>query len=134
MRAFRVLAVVVAVLIAADFAIGIRQAISVNALTALLGTGHALTPAQQRSAASNLSSAAFAYPGQDAQVLSAQVAMREHHYVHAKSIAESINRAEPDNLQGWVVLAAAGLLIPDRAAALQAKREEILLDPIDARR
>jgi hypothetical protein len=127
------MAVALAAVICAAFAIGIRQAVNVNAVNSLLGTGHGLTPAQQQSAASDLSSATFGYPGQDAQILAAQVAMREHRYTHAKSIAQSINRAEPDNLQGWVALAAAGIVIPDRRALLQAKREEIRLDPLDAR-
>jgi hypothetical protein len=133
MRAFRLLALAVAAVVCAGFVIGIRQAISVNRLGALPGTGHGLTPAQQRSAASELRSAAFGYPGEDVQILAAQVAMKEHRYTRAKSIAESINGAEPDNLQGWIQLAAAALNIPDRRAALRAKDEEIRLDPIDAR-
>jgi cytochrome c-type biogenesis protein CcmH/NrfG len=133
MPAFRVLAAALAAVVCAAFAIGIRQAISVNAVSALLATRHGLTPSQQRSAASELRSAAFGYPGEDVQILAAQVAIREHRYTRAKLIAESINRAEPDNLQGWIVLAAAGLNIPNRRAALRAKDEEIRLDPIDAR-
>ncbi len=133
MRAFRVLAAVLAALIAAGFAIGIRQAHSVNAVTSLLGSGKALTPAQQRSAASDLSSAKFAYPGQDVQILAASVALNEHRYAYALSLARSINRAEPDNLQGWITLAAAALNSGDRRDALRARQEEIRLDPIDAR-
>jgi hypothetical protein len=133
MSAFRVLGAVLAAVICAAFAVGVRQARDSNALVALLATGRALTPAQQRSAASDLSSAAFGYPGQDIHILAAQVAMREHRYLDAKAIAQSINRAEPDNLPGWVALAAPGLVIPDRSILLRAKDEEIRLDPMDAR-
>jgi hypothetical protein len=132
MRPRRLLAAALAAVVCAAFAIGIRQAISVNALSALLATGHELTPTQRRSAASDLSSAAFGYPGQDTQILAAELAMREHHYTHARSIARSINRTEPDNLQGWEALAAAGLVIPDHRALLRAEAEEARLDPVDA--
>jgi cytochrome c-type biogenesis protein CcmH/NrfG len=49
------------------------------------------------------------------------------------SIARGVTRAEPDNVRGWAVLAAAGIVARDRDAVLRAKREEIRLDPIDAR-
>jgi hypothetical protein len=133
MRALRALAATGAVAMCAFFAIGIRQATSVNAVNALLGTGHGLSSAQQRSAASELKSAKFGYPGQDVRILAAQVAIQERRYTRAESIAESINRAEPENLQGWIQLAAAGLNVPDLHAAYRAKNEEIRLDPIDAR-
>jgi hypothetical protein len=133
MCSLRALAVALAAVICAAFAVGVRQASDSNALSALLATGRALTPTQQRSAASDLSSATFGYPGQDVKILAAQVAMREHRYTQALSIAQSINRAEPDNLQGWVALAAAGIVVPDRRALARAKTEEIRLDPIDAR-
>jgi formate-dependent phosphoribosylglycinamide formyltransferase (GAR transformylase) len=133
MRSFRVVAVAVAAVMCAGFAIGVRQARGSSEVTALLATGHGLTPSQQRSAASDLSSAALGYPGQDVRILAASVALRERRFAYAMSIARSINRAEPDNLQGWVVLAAAGILTGDRRAEVHAKRELIRLDPIDAR-
>lgn len=133
MRSLRILVVALAAVICAAFAIAVRQARSSSDLTVLLATGNVLTPSWQRSAASDLSSAAFDYPGQDVRILAVQVALREHRFVYAMSIARSITRAEPDNLQGWVMLAAVGILSGDRRAALLAKREEIRLDPIDAR-
>jgi predicted Zn-dependent protease len=133
MRAPSVLAAIVALIVCAAFVIGIRQAASINRLNTLVDAGHGLTRAQQRSAASELRSAAFGYPGEDVQVLKAQVALLEHRYRQAERIAESINRSEPDNLQGWIMLAAAGLNNHDRSAAVRAKAEEIRLDPIDAR-
>jgi cytochrome c-type biogenesis protein CcmH/NrfG len=119
--------------ICAAFAIGVLQARSSSDLTALLATGHALTPSQQRSAASDLSSAAFGYPGQEVQILAGSVALREHRLAYAMSIARSVNRAEPDDLRGWVLLAAVGILAGDRRASLDATRELIRLDPVDAR-
>lgn len=129
----RVLVGALAVVLCAAFTIGIRQAHSSNAISAMLATGHPLTSTQQRSAASDLGSARFGYPGQDVQILAAQLALREHHFARAESISRAITRAEPDNLQGWVLLAAAGLVRSDRAALLRAKREEIRIDPIDVR-
>lgn len=133
MRAFRVLAAALAAVICAAFAVGIRQASSVNALDALLQTRDGPTPAQHRAAASDLRSAAFGYPGQDVHILAARAALWEHRYTHAKAMAQSITRLEPDNLQAWVLIAVAGLVIPDRRAVVQAKNEEIRLDPLDAR-
>jgi cytochrome c-type biogenesis protein CcmH/NrfG len=133
MRWLRFGAGTVALLVCAGFAIGVRQAVSSSKVSALVASGHRLTPSQQRSAASELSAAAFGYPGQETDILAASVALREHRYARAMSLARSITRAEPDNLQGWLVLAAAGLLSGDQRAALQARQEEIRLDPIDAR-
>jgi hypothetical protein len=129
----RVLVGVLAVVLCAAFIVGVRQAHSSNALNAMLATGDPLTPTQQRSAASDLSSARFGYPGQDVQILAAQLALREHHFARAELISLAITRAEPDNLQGWLVLAAAALIRSDRATLLRAKREEIRLDPVDVR-
>lgn len=133
MSALRLLVVAMAAVLCAGFVIGIRQAQYSNSLTALLATGARLTPTQQRAAASDLRSAAFAYPGQDVPILAAQVALRERHFARGLSIARTITRAEPDNLQGWLVFAAAGIVSGDQRAALQARQEEIRLDPIDAR-
>jgi cytochrome c-type biogenesis protein CcmH/NrfG len=134
MRALRPLVAAVAVVVCAAFVIGIRQARDSGAVTALVSTGARLTPAQQRTAASDLSSATFAYPGQDVPILSVQVALREHRFARALSIARTITHSEPDNLQGWISLAAAGLVAPDVPAAKHARQEEIRLDPIDALR
>jgi predicted Zn-dependent protease len=134
MRATRVVAVVLAAVICAAFAIGVRQARRSSDLTAVLATGHELTASKERSAASDLKAAAFGYPGQDVQILAAQVALRERRFAHAMSIARSITRAEPQNPQGWAVLAAVGILAGDLSVAEHAKREEIGLDPLSARR
>jgi predicted Zn-dependent protease len=133
MRSVRVAVVALAAFICAGFAIGIRQAGSTNELNAMLASGRGLTPSQQRSAASDLSSAAFGYPGQEVRILAGSVALREGRIAHASSIARSVNRAEPDNLQGWVLLTAVAIHTGDRRAALDARRELIRLDPIDAR-
>jgi predicted Zn-dependent protease len=129
----RLLLVALATVICAGFAIGIWQAQYSGTVGGLLAKGARLTPAQQRTAASDLRSAAFAYPGQDVSILAAQVALRERHFARAMSIARAVTRAEPDNVRGWAVLAAAGIVARDRDAVLRAKREEIRLDPIDAR-
>jgi cytochrome c-type biogenesis protein CcmH/NrfG len=132
MRPFRVVAVALAAIMCAGFAIAVRQARSSSDVSALLAKGHPLTSSEQRAAASDLSSAAFGYPGQDARILAAQVALREQRFGRALALARSGTRAEPKNIQGWAVIAAVGILSGDRSVAIRAKREEIRLDPVDA--
>lgn len=133
-RVARLLVAAIAAVVCAAFVIGIRQVQYSNAVTALLAPGTRLTPTQQRAAASDLRSAAFAYPGEDVPILKVQVALNEDHFARALSIARAITAAEPDNIQGWVWFAGAADFARDLPAQHHARQEEIRLDPLGVQR
>jgi hypothetical protein len=133
-RAARIIVVAVALVICAGFVVGIRQDEGVAALTSLLSPGGRLTPSQQRTAASELSEAKFAYPGQEVNLLAVGVAFHEGRYAKARSIALSATRAEPKNLDAWSSLAATELVLSDNRALFHARDEMSRLDPLDIHR
>jgi hypothetical protein len=133
MRPGRLVASAIAVLICIGFLVGARQAHEAAGLTAVIVKGELSSHSQQTSAASMLRAARFGYPGQDVPILAARVALVEHRYSHAAAIARGVTRAEPDNLEGWILLA--GALLGDRdQRGLRHVQEGIArLDPVDAR-
>jgi predicted Zn-dependent protease len=133
-RAARITAIAVALVICAGFVVGIRQNEGVAALTNLLSATSRLTHGQQRTAASELSEAKFAYPGQEVNLLAVGVAFHEGRYAKARSIALAATRAEPDNLQAWSSLAATELAASDTRALFHARDEMARLDPLDVHR
>lgn len=134
MRAARIIAIAVALIICAGFVVGIRQDDGVAALDNLLSATSHLTHGQQRTAASELSEAKFANPGQEVNLLAVGVAFAEGRYAKARSIALAATRAEPDNVQAWSSLAATELVLSDTPALFHARDEMARLDPLDVHR
>ena len=99
----RIAGAIAALVFCAWFALGIRQAQSVDAATSILGAGHGPI---SRSAANHarqlLDSAAQLNPDQTVELLRSQLALREGDPARARAIALSVTRAEPDNLQAWI--------------------------------
>jgi hypothetical protein len=129
-----VIAIAVALVICAGFVVGIRQDEGVVALTNLLSAGGRLTQGQQRTAASELSEAKFAYPGQEVDLLAVGVAFHQGRYAKARSVALAATRAEPNNLQAWESLASTALVLADTRALFHARDEMARLDPLDIHR
>jgi hypothetical protein len=96
-----------ALLACAWFALAARQAHEINAASALLSGGGALSAAQAREADALLSSAATLNPDRQVDVLRAQVALARGDQRRARSILEPVVRQEPDNLSAWVQYARA---------------------------
>jgi hypothetical protein len=133
-RAARIITVAVALVICAGFVVGIRQDEGVAALTNLLSASSRLTNDQQRTAASELNEAKFAYPGQEVHLLAVGVAFHEGRYAEARSIALAATRAEPNNLEAWSSLAATELVLSDSRALFHARDEMARLDPLGVHR
>lgn len=134
MRAARIILLAAALVIFAGFVVGIRQDDGAAALNNLLSATNHLTPAQQRAAASELSEATFAYPGQEVNLLAVGVAFGESRYAKARSIALTATRKEPNNIRAWESLAATEYIFSDRSAVLHARDEMARLDPLGIRR
>jgi hypothetical protein len=96
--------VVLALLVCAWFAIGIRQAVNTNRATALVAGGNRLTVTRDQRARSLLSSAAFLNPDREVTLLRGQLALDERRIAAAERIFASVTRREPLNLEAWVKL------------------------------
>jgi hypothetical protein len=121
---------VAAVVVAAWFLIGLRQAHEVDQATNIIAQGYGTSPAQRAQAASLLSSASFLYPGQDVPILKARLAIQDKNLAVAQRILGGVTRTEPLNLQGWIWLT--GSLLANPKASHVAAAHIVKLDPIDA--
>jgi predicted Zn-dependent protease len=115
----RALSLVVALVVCAWFALGIRQAHDTSQAAAILSHGAELSYAQAAHADSLLHSARVLNPDLQVDVLRAQAALIENDRARAARILEDVVRREPTNLDGWVFLTRASRNVPEleRAAA-----------------
>jgi hypothetical protein len=107
-RAARVSLAVVALVICAWFALGIRQAHELDRATAIVSglTGQRkLTPAQATLARSLLSSAAVLNPDQEINIVRARVALLRNDRPAATRILMGVVHSEPMNLEAWYGIA-----------------------------
>lgn len=114
-RVWRVVLVAVAVVVAAWFALGVRQAVNTTRATALIAGQGRLTPAQARHARSLLNSAATLNPDRTVSLLRGELALAENHNASAQRILLALVHSEPQNLDAWVQLAYAAARNHDRA-------------------
>ena len=128
--AARILIVICALLVAAWFAVGARQALDTSRAAAIAGSSARLDAAQARRADSLLRDAAFLNPDHEVQLLRAQVALAHGERARARQLAASVTRAEPQNAQAWVLLARAS----SRAGFFRAlKHVAALVPPVHQR-
>jgi hypothetical protein len=133
-RALRGGLVVLAVLAAAWFLIGARQAHELDAATNLINHQAGNTARASDRTLALLRSADFLYPGDQVDLLRARLALERREYPRAKQLIAEATRSEPDDLNAWI--GALDLAVIDRreenpgviTAHLRA------LDPVDARR
>jgi hypothetical protein len=116
MRLARAALVALALLAAAWFALGARQADDTDAAAAIVTGPGPLTPAAQTRARSLLHAAGWLNPDTSVAILRGRLLMREGHYRAALPVLEHVVAQEPENLDGWVYVAQAGLKV-DRAEA-----------------
>jgi hypothetical protein len=129
MRVLRPALLLVAVAACAWFVVGAREAHEVDQATNVVEAG-AHTPAQLRSADSELRSAAFLNPDREVDILRGRVAIDEHRLSQARQILAGVVDAEPENLNGWIWFTGANL---GRPAAREGTAHLARLDPQDAR-
>jgi hypothetical protein len=129
MRAFRLAAVLGAVIVCAWFVLGARQAHEIDQATNIV-TVPRQSAAKLRAAARDLHAAALLNPDRTVDILRARVAIEQGRPTQARRILTAVTRAEPDNLEAWISYTGANLGRPNGRRGLAAM---IRLDPIDAR-
>ncbi len=103
----RVLGAVLAIVVCAWFALGIRQAHDIDRASAIVSAGRSVSAAQLRGVDSVLSSAAELNPDSQVNLLRGQVALLAGKRARAAQIFGRLVRDEPMNIQAWVSLAEA---------------------------
>jgi hypothetical protein len=94
----------VAVLACAWYALGAIQALDTTRATALLA-GETIGPRAAAEVRSLLPTAGTLNPDQTVKLLRGQLAYEQGHTSQARQIFLSVARAEPENLQAWLLLA-----------------------------
>lgn len=101
----RLVAVVIALVVTAWFAVGVRQSNKTQSATNLVGTSTQLPASAARRANSLLSSAGFLNPDRQVDLLRAQVDRERGRLSAARAILKPLVAAEPENVQAWLELA-----------------------------
>lgn len=131
MRLLRPGLLIVALLVCAWFAIGIRQAHDVAAATTIVQAGRAAGPHELSVAAGELHSAAFLNPDQEVNIWRGRLAIERGEVHRAQQILGAVTREEPQNLEAWIWFTGASLGNSREARIGTARIAQ--LDPIDAR-
>jgi len=98
-------AVVAALVVAAWFGLGVRQAAGTDAARADVSRLERPTAAQARATRDALDRAGTLNPDLGVEVLRARFALQEGRRADARRILEDVVRREPDGLDGWAALA-----------------------------
>jgi predicted Zn-dependent protease len=115
MPVVRVLSLVLALLVCAWFALGVRQADDTSQATAIVARGPDVSSAEAAHADSLLQAAGTLNPDSQVDLLRAQVALIEKRRDRALRILEDVVRREPTNLLGWQLLTLASQNVPELA-------------------
>jgi hypothetical protein len=116
---------VVALVVAAWFALGVRQARDTDHVAAAILALPRLSQAQANWLDSILAGAAFLNPDRQIDLLRSAVALASGHQPRAQRIAAGVTRAEPLNLQAWTQLARTS----HGASAIRALKQVAALAP-----
>ncbi len=130
-KAAAIALLVVALGVAAWFAVGIRQAVSTDRASAIITASGTLKPGQARHAESLLSAAAFLNPDRQVNLLRSQAALEQGDLSRARRLAVTVTRNEPLNAEAWAQLARAS-----RSAAFAAALRHVteLVPPVKPQR
>jgi hypothetical protein len=125
----RALVAILAVLAAAWFAVGVRQAHDTDVATSIITGAAPVTAAQARHAAALLHDAGQLNPDTSVDLLRSHLALRLGEPARARAIALSVTRSEPQNLQAWVAYGSAASGDPG-VFALALRRLNQLAPPV----
>jgi len=114
----RALLVAAAVLVCAWFALAARQAHDTAHAQAIVAGSTQLGPAEARRAASLLDAAGFLNPDRQVDLVRAQLDLERGLPAQANAVAAVLVRAEPENVQAWLWVAAHALHVHDQTRAL----------------
>ncbi len=98
---------ILALVVAAWFAVGIRQAVNTDRASAIVTASGTVAPGQARHAESLLSAAAFLNPDREVDLLRSQAALERGDLPRARALAAAVTRHEPLNAEAWAQLARA---------------------------
>lgn len=115
------------------FALSVHQAHALGAATSIISQSTPLTQAQARRAASLLDSAGTLNPDRQVEVLRGQLALARGDAPAAQRILVGVVRAEPQNLNAWIVLVRASKGSP-ALFKLALARIDQLLPPVRSHR
>jgi predicted Zn-dependent protease len=101
--------VTVALVTAAWFALGVRQARDTQAASTIVADGSAISASQARHAAQLLRAAELLNPNTNVDVLRAELDLYRGKRLAARSILERVVADEPDNAVAWEWLARASV-------------------------
>lgn len=132
MLAVRVGLVALALTVCAWFALGARQAHYQNRATALIDRAGTPAPAQTAEILKLLDDAGTLNPDRNVDLLRAQAYTRGGDQAAAERIGESVVRAEPQNIDGWVVLRVAARVRDPNVSRLAQARIDELAPPVSA--
>jgi hypothetical protein len=107
MKAVRVLAVFGSLVVAAWFGVGVHQAIETGRATTRLSAASSITPADAERIRALLDSASVLNPDRGVDLLRGQLALQLGRHRQTQRIVSRVTRAEPDNLDAWLLLARA---------------------------
>ena len=107
MRAASLLLGVVAIVVCGWFALGARQAIDTQRATAIASRGLTASAAQVREVRSLVHGARVLNPDKQLDVLLGRVEIEHRDLAQARRVLEPVTRSEPQNIEAWVLLAAA---------------------------
>ena len=105
MRASRIAVLVVGLIVAAWFGLGVRQAREITDVTSLIRNANSVSHAQAAAASRQLDSAAMLNPDRNVAMLRAELDASDNHVARAESRLDTVVAAEPDNLDAWFLLA-----------------------------
>jgi len=83
----------------------VRQAISLDRATAIIGHGTSIRPALAVRAGSLLNEAGALNPDRQVDLERINLELELHHVQAARELAREVTRAEPENVEAWVSLA-----------------------------
>jgi predicted Zn-dependent protease len=126
-RTARVATLLLALVVCAWFALGIRQAHETAKATDLVTSGSSLTGRQLADVQSWLDSAATLNPDSTVDIVRAQALIKAGRARAAERLMESLTQREPLNLEAWIWLGGAAL--GDPAVAREAITHINALDP-----
>jgi uncharacterized protein HemY len=132
-RSLRAGLAVLAVLATAWFVVGARQAHELDGASNLIGEQAGNTARASDRTLALLRSADFLLPGNQADLLRAQLALERREYARAKRLIAQATHREPDDTNAWKL--ALDLAVIDRRAENPGEITAHLraLDPVDAR-
>jgi hypothetical protein len=102
----RIVTAVAALVVAAWFALGVRETHELNTVASILSTGH-LTAPQAKHADDLLQSAGTLNPDRQPELLRGEVALAAGNVAAAQRIVLHVASEEPDNIAVWAELARA---------------------------